>query len=602
MKSEHLKWSADFETTTDENDCRVWAYSLSNIEDPDKFLYGNSLDDFMDWCANPKENYTLYFFNLKFDGTFIIAWLLKNGFTFIEDKKERGDGGTFTTLITDNGQFYSIEIYFEVKKHRVNKVRILDAMKIFPGFSVERIAKGFDLPIRKLELDYMKKRPEGWEITPEEVDYIRNDVEIVARALKEMFKRGLTKMTIASDALNYFKDNFKGFRKYFPILSPDIDGEIRASYRGGFTYASPKYTEIEVRNGITLDVNSLYPSRMVYEYMPFGQPVRFDGKYEYDPEYPLYVQTFTCIFDIKPDKIPSVQIRNNLSFMPNEYIESTNDEQITLSLTSVDFELFKEQYNFKNMVYHGGWKFKQSKGLFDNYINFWTEQKIAAGKEGNAAQRQIAKLMLNSLYGKFGLSIKTAKKAPVLDHDGIVRYVNLPAEEREPCYIPVACFITAYGRAKTIRTSQAIRDYSLKKYGRDAYLYSDTDSIHCLLTDDDLEELKDIIDVDDYRLGAWAKEAEFTRALFIRQKCYIEEIEGKTNVTVAGLPKYLAPLINFDNFRKGFSTMNMNLNEMVELAKQNGAGLEDIAKLHHKLTYKYVQGGVILADTDFTIK
>lgn len=602
MKSEHLKWSADFETTTDENDCRVWAYSLSNIEDPDKFLYGNSLDAFMDWCANPKENYTLYFFNLKFDGAFIIAWLLKNGFTFIEDKKERGDGGTFTTLITDNGQFYSIEIYFEVKKHRVNKVRILDAMKIFPGFSVERIAKGFDLPIRKLELDYTKKRPEGWEITPEEVDYIRNDVEIVARALKEMFKRGLTKMTIASDALNYFKDNFKGFRKYFPILSPDIDGEIRASYRGGFTYASPKYTEIEVRNGITLDVNSLYPSRMVYEYMPFGQPVRFDGEYQYDSEYPLYVQTFTCIFDIKPDKIPSVQIRNNLSFMPNEYIESTNNEQITLSLTSIDFELFKEQYNFKNMVYHGGWKFKQSKGLFDNYINFWTEQKITAGKEGNAAQRQIAKLMLNSLYGKFGLSIKTAKKAPVLDHDGVVRYVNLPAEEREPCYIPVACFVTAYGRAKTIRTSQAIRDYSLKKYGRDAYLYSDTDSIHCLLTDEDLEELKDIIDVDDYRLGAWAKEAEFTRALFIRQKCYIEEIEGKINVTVAGLPKYLAPLINFDNFRKGFSTMNMDLNEMVRIAKQNGAGLEDIAKLHHKLTYKYVQGGVILADTDFTIK
>ena len=341
---------------------------------------------------------------------------------------------------------------------------------------------------------------------------------------------------------------------------------------------------------------------MVFEYMPYGQPERFDGEYVYDEEYPLYVQTFTCIFKIKPDKIPSVQVRNNLSFMPNEYLESSNYEQITLTLTSIDLELFKEQYDYTKIKYHGGWKFKQSKGLFDNYINFWTEQKITAGKEGNASQRQIAKLMLNSLYGKFGLSIKTARKEPVLDHDGIVRYISLPAEEREPCYIPVACFITAYGRAKTIRTSQAIRDYSMKKYGRDAYLYSDTDSIHCLLNDDDLEELKDIIDVDDYRLGAWAKEAEFTRALFIRQKCYIEEIEGKTNVTVAGLPKYLAPLINFDNFRKGFTTMNMDLNEMVRIAKQNGAGLEDIAKLHHKLTYNYVRGGVILADTDFTIK
>lgn len=601
MKSNRLKWSADFETTTDENDCRVWAYSLSNIEDPEKFLYGNSIEDFMDWCANPKENYTLYFFNLKFDGAFIIAWLLKNGFTHVLDKKERGDGGTFTTLITDNGQFYSIEIFFEVQKNKVNKVKILDAMKIFPGFSVERIAKGFDLPIRKLDLDYTKKREVGWQITPEEVDYIRNDVEIVARALREMFNRGLTKMTIASDALNYFKTDFKAFRRFFPILSPDVDAEIRLSYRGGFTYASPKYTEHEVGKGITLDVNSLYPSRMVFEYMPYGHPERFDGEYVYDPNYPLYVQTFTCIFKIKPDKIPSVQVKNNLSFMPNEYLESSGNEQITMTLTSVDLELFKEQYEITNMVYHGGWKFMQAKGLFDNYINFWTEQKIAAGKEGNAAQRQIAKLMLNSLYGKFGLAIKTARKEPVLDHNGIVRYVNLPAEEREPCYIPVASFITAYGRVKTIRTSQAIRDYSTKKYGRDAYLYSDTDSIHCLLNDEDLEELKDIIDVDDYRLGAWAKEAEFTRALFIRQKCYIEEIEGKTEVTVAGLPKYLAPLITFENFRKGFTTMNLNLNDMVHMAKQNGAGLEEIAKLHHKLTYKYVQGGVILADTDFTI-
>lgn len=601
MKSNRLKWSADFETTTDENDCRVWAYSLSNIEDPEKFLYGNSIEDFMDWCANPKENYTLYFFNLKFDGAFIIAWLLKNGFTHVLDKKERGDGGTFTTLITDNGQFYSIEIFFEVQKNKVNKVKILDAMKIFPGFSVERIAKGFDLPIRKLDLDYTKKREVGWQITPEEVDYIRNDVEIVARALREMFNRGLTKMTIASDALNYFKTDFKAFRRFFPILSPDVDAEIRLSYRGGFTYASPKYTEQEVGKGITLDVNSLYPSRMVFEYMPYGQPERFDGEYIYDPNYPLYVQTFTCIFKIKPDKIPSVQVKNNLSFMPNEYLESSGNEQITMTLTSVDLELFKEQYDITNMVYHGGWKFQQAKGLFDNYINFWTEQKIAAGKEGNAAQRQIAKLMLNSLYGKFGLAIKTARKEPVLDHNGIVRYVNLPPEERKPCYIPVASFITAYGRVKTIRTSQAIRDYSTKKYGRDAYLYSDTDSIHCLLSDEDLEELKDIIDVDDYRLGAWAKEAEFTRALFIRQKCYIEEIGGKTEVTVAGLPKYLAPLITFENFRKGFTTMNLNLNDMVHMAKQNGAGLEDIAKLHHKLTYKYVQGGVILADTDFTI-
>ena len=596
----HNLWSADLETTTDENDCRVWAYSLSNIENPDEFLYGNSLDELFEWCCESKENYTLLFFNLKFDGSMVLSWLFNHGFEHIVDKKERRDM-TFTTLITDMGQFYSIEIYFEVKNKKVNKVKLLDAMKVFPNFSVERLAKGFGLPISKLEIDYNMKRPEGWKITPEEVSYIRNDTEIVARALKEMFDRGLNKMTIASDAMSDFKSRLPSFRKYFPILSKEADADIRLSYKGGFTYCSPKYAEKTVESGLVLDVNSLYPFCLTMN-QPYGQPIFFEGKYKENIVYPLYIQTLTCRFKIKPDKIPSIQIKNNLSFRPNEYLESSNDEKITLTLTKPDFELFLEQYDIWDETYHGGWMFKESNGFFSNYINYWMEQKIKAGKENNQPLRQISKLLLNSLYGRFALSVNARQKAPYMDSNGVVKFYNLPPEEREPCYIPVAAFTTAYGRCKTIRTSQIIRDYTTKKYGIDKYYYSDTDSIHAGLTDQDLEELKDIIEIDDYKLGAWAKEAEFTKALYIRQKCYIEEIGGKISVTVAGLPKYLACLINFDNFKKGFSTEGVSLDELIKLAKENGANDEEVKKLHHKLTYKYVKGGVILADTGFTIQ
>ena len=363
------------------------------------------------------------------------------------------------------------------------------------------------------------------------------------------------------------------------------------------------WKEKTVGKGIVLDVNSLYPSCMCSPYpLPYGQPRFFKGKYEEDPVYSLYVQSFTCKFDIKPNKIPSVQIKNSLSFIPNEYVKSSNGEPITLYLTKPDFELFMEQYDVKDLVYNGGWKFKQSIGMFDNYVNYWTEQKIQAGKEGNAPLRQIAKLMLNSLYGKFGMSGTARQKSPVLDHDGIVRFALLPEENRETIAVAVASFITSYGRNKTIRTSQAIRDFTLKKYGEDRYFYSDTDSIHANLSEEDLEELKDIIDIDDYKIGFWAKEAEFQRAIYIRQKCYVEEINGKLEVTVAGLPKYLAPLITFENFKRGFSTEGLSLQEMLDLASKNGATEEELKKLHPKLTYKYVKGGVILADTDFTIK
>lgn len=600
MKSS-LCWSADFETTTDKNDCRVWAYALSNIENPKDFRYGNSIEGFLEFCQNPKENYTMYFFNLKFDGAFILAELLRQGYTRIESPKEKKDK-TFTTLITDRGAFYAIEIYFKVSKHKTNKVKILDAMKIFPNFSVERLAEGFGLSMSKLELDYREKREIGHELTEHEIDYIRNDVEIVAWALKAMFDKGLTKMTIASNAMNDFKNRCKNFKRFFPPLIESVDAGIRASYRGGFTYLNDIYTAKEQGKGITLDVNSLYPSVMKLMMLPIGEPQFFEGEYQYDNTCKLYIQVLECRFKLKPNKIPCIQIKHTTSFVNNEYLKSSNGKLVTLTLTNPDLELFFEQYEVTDKTYIGGWKFHGALHIFDDYIDYWMNEKIEASKEGNKPRRQIAKLLLNSLYGRFGISPHARQKAPYIDENGKLSYYNLPEETKKALYIPVASFITSYARNKTIRTSQAVRDYSIKKYGIDKYWYSDTDSIKCGLTDEDLEELKDQIEIDDYKLGAWALEEHFDRFIGLRQKCYITESEGKVHVTVAGLPHYLAPLVTFENFKKGFTTGGLTLEEMRKQAKANGATDEEVKKIHHKLRYTYVNGGVILEDTDFTIK
>lgn len=392
-----LCYSADFETTTDLNDCRVWAYALSNIENPKEFCYGNSIEDFLDFCKNPKKNYTMYFFNLKFDGSFILSALLKAGYTRVESPKEKKDK-TFTTLITDTGIFYCIEIFFKVKGRNVNKVKIIDAMKIFPNFSVERLAESFGLPISKLELDYKEKREVGHQLIEHEIEYIRNDVEIVAWALKAMFEKGLTKMTIASNAMSDFKKRCPFFKKYFPKLDETTDAGIRASYKGGFTYLNDKYVAKEQGKGITVDVNSLYPSVMKMMPMPVSEPVYFDGKYEPDKNFNLYVQIITCKFKLKPNKIPCIQIKNTMSFIANEYLKSSKGNLVTLTLTNIDLQLFFEQYDVSYISYEGGWKFKSASGIFDDYIDYWTEEKITAGKEGNKGKRQIAKLMLNSLY------------------------------------------------------------------------------------------------------------------------------------------------------------------------------------------------------------
>lgn len=575
------RFTADFETNVNDKDCRVWAFAVCEIGNPEHFVYGNSIEKFIEWCSNKKYNYTLYFHNLKFDGEYIFNYLLKNGYELITDKKEKRDK-TFTCLISGMGQFYSIEIFFTVGKHRVNRVTIYDSLKIL-NMSVDTIAKQFDLPIRKLEIDYKEFREIGHELTTDEIDYIRNDVEIMARALKIMFDYGLTKMTIGSNALHNYKETIKNFRRYYPELPLELDMDMRKSYKGGFTYLNPLYKEKDVDSGIVLDVNSLYPSVMKNAYLPFGKPIYFSGEYKYSFIYPLYIQRLSCAFELKEGKIPTIQLKNNPSYNPTEYLTSSNGDIITLTLTNIDLKLFLENYNVKYLNYDGGWKFKQTKGLFDTYINTWSENKINAKREGNKALYMVSKLMLNSLYGKFAKNPYNRSKYPYINEEGAVSYHLSDLEEGKGLYIPVGTFITSYAREKTIRTSQAIRDYTLNKYDKDYYIYSDTDSIHMLeLTE---EELKSFVEVDDYILGAWKLESRFKRARFIRQKCYIEEgYDNLLNVTVAGLPKRLGKYVNFDNFKVGFTLL---------------ASDPDI---DHKLTYKHVDGGVMLVDTDFTIK
>ena len=83
---------------------------------------------------------------------------------------------------------------------------------------------------------------------------------------------------------------------------------------------------------------------MKYEKLPFGDPIFFEGQYQEDNLYPLYVQELSCIFELKDGMIPTLQIKNNLSFLPNEYVKSSNGDIVTLVLTNVDLDLFLEHY------------------------------------------------------------------------------------------------------------------------------------------------------------------------------------------------------------------------------------------------------------------
>ena len=129
-----------------------------------------------------------------------------------------------------------------------NQLTFFDSLKIIP-FSVDETAKAFNLPISKLKIDYKKERYRGWILTDEEKAYIKNDVQIMAKALKILFDENLTRMTRASNALADYKEIItkSKFMHYFPTLDYEIDKDLRKSYKGGFTYLNPIYKEKDVR-------------------------------------------------------------------------------------------------------------------------------------------------------------------------------------------------------------------------------------------------------------------------------------------------------------------------------------------------------------------
>lgn len=584
-----MLYTADFETTVDVDDCRVWAWALCEIGNTDNIVIGSDIGSFMEYCENLKGNNKIMWHNIKFDGEFIISWLLNNGFKWV-DHAAVGDEKVFTTLISDKGLFYSLKITWSYKrKNRHHFTEMQDSFKVIP-FAVEQVAKDFDLPISKLSIDYRAKREKGHVLTDAERAYVSNDVKIMALALEKMYAEQLTKMTTAANAMSNYKETIsKGcYKAWFP--EPYYDNDVRQAYRGGWTYLKPEYASRDIGRGIVLDVNSLYPSVMYFKPLPYGEPRYFDGEYKPVQLYPLYIQLMRCIFELKPDKLPTIQLKNNCRFAPTEYLTSSNNELVTLCLTSVDLKLFFENYNVYCVEYLGGYMFKAQTGMFREYIDYWTERKKQATIDGNRAHRTIAKLMLNSLYGKFAVNPICRSKIPYLDENGVVKYRIGPEEERKPLYVPVAAFITAWARDVTIRAAQAC-------YNR--FVYADTDSLHLLG-----EELPDGLNIDPVELGAWKHESTFDRARFIRAKCYIEDElqpDGSTElkVTCAGMPHISHKPLPEDEYQiriKGLSS-----DESVE----NGVTWENFKRGQAyigKLQPMHCKGGIVLTDIDYTIK
>lgn len=557
---------ADFETTvySGQTDTRVWASAVVKMNTEDVKIF-HTIEETLGYLSELEEEIIVYYHNLKFDGSFWLCWFLEHGYeNALEGTETRVTWSktwemkpkTIKYSVSAQNRWYTLTVCFE--NGHVCEMR--DSLKLLP-FSVKKIGKSFGTKHKKLDMEYEGVRYPGCVITDKEKEYIANDVLVVKEALEIMYAEGHKKLTIGACCLAEYKQliSKRLYDASFPSLydfSLDADkwpdgnaGEwIRRSYKGGWCYLVPEKARKVYSNGITADVNSLYPSVMSGEsenLYPVGLPHFWEGnfipdecfeerKLQADGKNWEGVYWFVRIrtrFYLKPGMLPTIQIKGDWRYPGNEWLKTSDvrnpktgeyesavkdrDGNVTearpeLTLTMTDYNLMRKHYELPECEILGGCYFRAESGLFDTYINKYREIKIRS----KGAIRTLAKLFLNNLYGKFGSSPDSSFKVARLEN-GILKYDTVPEAEKTPGYVAVGSAVTSYARNFTITAAQ-------KNYhgGDRGFIYADTDSIHCDLNPEEVKGIR----VDPTAFLCWKLEGKWDQSFFTRQKTYMEHV------------------------------------------------------------------------------
>lgn len=641
MKARKFKiYACDFETTVFKGQTftEVWSACFCELYKKDVKIM-HSIQDFFNYFFRLNENIKMYFHNLKFDGSFILSYLLKDLKYEQAYEKMNADGSLVRWLetkdmknnsikysITETGQWY----YIIVKKN--NKIiEIRDSLKLLP-FSLESIGKSFDTEHKKLKMEYEGYRYAGCEITLEEQEYIKNDVLVLKEALEIMFDEKHDSLTIGSCCLNEYKTimtkplierlfpNIAEYTMQVPLEFKNADDYVRKSYKGGWCYLKKGCENKIYNNGTTADVNSLYPSVMHSEsgnFYPVGLPTFWSGNYipEIAKEKYYFIRIKTRFY-LKKGFLPCIQVKNTFRYKSTEWLETSDfydkktnkyykkyldingneqNTQVILTLTMTDYQLIKEHYNLVDFEILDGCYFDKEIGLFDEYINKY--KKIKLNSKG--AKKTLAKLYLNNLYGKTATNTDSSFKVAYIKDDLSLGFYGVYACDKKPFYIPVGSAITSYARNFTIRAAQ-------KNYSN--FIYADTDSIHCNCNPNEIKGIK----VDDKNFLCWKLESCWDKGLFVRQKTYIEHITAENlkpiekpfyNVKCAGMPEPCKALfLKSIGADVDISDLNMNADAQEFLKKKRT--IKDFKvglSVPLKLRPVQINGGVVLTETFYTM-
>lgn len=379
----------------------------------------------------------------------------------------------------------------------------------------------FKLPKLVGDLDYTKIRHWKTELTEKEMEYCRNDVLILNGYIQELKDKGenisnilLTKtMYVRRDVRNRcfygygkHKRNTKEAKKYKQLmkaltLEPDEYESVHAAFAGGFTHANARNANKTLLDVTSWDFTSSYPAVMLTEMFPMSKGKKIDGYYflEDFPFMPNCLYVFTVRFKnikIKEDA-PDTPISFSKCSKISKYYELDNGrvwkcDELETTITNIDLDTIRAFYDFDECVIFNAWEYIKSYlplPIIQSVIKYYKNKTTLKDVQGEEEAYQLFKGFLNSIYGMMVSNILhpnftwgelygwTTEKLTDLK-DELQNYNE--SNNRFLSYV-WGVFITAYARRNLFSGILAC--------GED-YIYSDTDSIKILNSDDH----KDYID------------------------------------------------------------------------------------------------------------
>nr|YP_010127582.1 DNA-polymerase-like [Bougainvillea spectabilis]QPP04906.1 DNA-polymerase-like [Bougainvillea spectabilis] len=330
--------------------------------------------------------FTIYFHNLsRFDGIMLLKHLILNYPNYKVKPLMR------------NNMIYEIAVYSGKKMLFCFR----DSLTLLPG-KLESLANNLCPGLGpKGEIPHEKVKPGNLaRLKKALLEYMKQDILILGGVMQKaqeiywnLYKIDIvSKITVSSLSLSIFRMRYYDATNW-PIHIPNKneDSFIRRGYYGGHTDAYKPYGE----NLYYYDVNSLYPFVMKEFPMPGGVPVwhgNLDGM-DLDSIFGFIEAYVVCPKTINKPFLPYRDKNNTLLFPTGEFVGVYYSEELK----------YARDLGY-TVIPISGYIFKKMESPFKEFVSTLFESRLKAKAEGNEALSYVYKILMNSLYGRFGIN------------------------------------------------------------------------------------------------------------------------------------------------------------------------------------------------------